>query len=216
MPTRAADRSSADGSGSGQWPHARVYRDEAIVLRAPTTWRPTASSRCSPAGARPRGRQGRAPNDLLVRGPARARDGCGPAGAEGRNLDTVNQAVPLGGYGDTVSKDYAAYTTMSVMLETADRLTDEHERSRPSSTTLAGAVRSLAGGEHDSALVPTRTCCGRSRSPAGAELSTLRALRRASRTAGFHVASGGAVCARHAAPGLATPAPATLGCSPRC
>ncbi len=66
---------------------------------------------------------------------------------EGRSLDTVTQVVTLGAYGAAISEDYAKYTAGSAMLEAADRLTEE-DGSTQQFQLLAGALRSLAAGEH--------------------------------------------------------------------
>ncbi|MEP6631406.1 MAG: DNA repair protein RecO, partial [Lapillicoccus sp.] len=38
---------------------------------------------------------------------------------EGRNLDTVTQAESLATHGDSICRDYTAYTAATVMVETA-------------------------------------------------------------------------------------------------
>ncbi|MEY3028834.1 MAG: repair protein RecO [Actinomycetota bacterium] len=71
---------------------------------------------------------------------------------EGKNLDTVNQAVSLESYGGIVAGDYLLYTAGSVMLETAERLT--RETSNPQQyLLLLGAIRSLARREQEAQLV---------------------------------------------------------------
>lgn len=71
---------------------------------------------------------------------------------EGRNLDTVNQAESLGSYGREIIDDYAAYTSATVMVETAERLTGE--MSTPQQyLLLVGGLRSLATKEHKPAHV---------------------------------------------------------------
>ena len=66
---------------------------------------------------------------------------------EGRSLDTVTQVVTLGAYGAAISEDYAKYTAGAAILEAADRLTEE-DGSQQQFRLLAGALRSLAAGEH--------------------------------------------------------------------
>lgn len=127
---------------------------------------------------------------------------------EGRTLDTVTQAIAIAGYGDAVSKDYTTYTAAAVMLETADRLTSEHEPATQHYLLLSGAMRALAAGEHDAGLVldayllralsvagwaPSFHDCARCGDPGPHRH--------------FHVASGGAVCADCRPPGSVTPAP---------
>lgn len=71
---------------------------------------------------------------------------------EGRNLDTITQAVSLGSYGAQISADYDTYRAGSAMLEAAEKLTD----AGPSHTQYAlliGALRALAAGLHPRELV---------------------------------------------------------------
>ncbi|MGO2659393.1 DNA repair protein RecO [Mycetocola reblochoni] len=70
---------------------------------------------------------------------------------EGRSLDTITQAESLAGYGAAIVADYSAYTAASVMVETADRLS-EAESSVQQYLLLVGALRSLARAEHPSDL----------------------------------------------------------------
>ena len=44
---------------------------------------------------------------------------------EGRSLDVIQQAESLGAYGAPIAADYATFTAANVIVETADRLTDE-------------------------------------------------------------------------------------------
>jgi DNA repair protein RecO (recombination protein O) len=130
---------------------------------------------------------------------------------EGRNLDTVTQAESLATYGQTIARDYAVYTAATVMVETAERLTEEHEPSTQQYRLLAGALRSLGGGEHDPGLV--------------LDAYLLRSLAVAGWAPSFHdcakcgapgphsafnIAAGGAVCPVCRPPGSAAPAPETL------
>jgi DNA repair protein RecO (recombination protein O) len=43
---------------------------------------------------------------------------------EGRSLDVINQAETLASYGALIAADYSAYTAATVMVETADKLTE--------------------------------------------------------------------------------------------
>ncbi len=70
----------------------------------------------------------------------------------GRSLDIVQQAESLGSYGAEITSDYASYTAASVMVETADKITDD-DGSLQQYLLLVGALRSLARGEH----APTST-----------------------------------------------------------
>jgi len=130
---------------------------------------------------------------------------------EGRNLDTVTQAESLATYGQTIARDYTVYTAATVMVETAERLTEEHEPSTQQYLLLAGALRSLGGGEHDPGLV--------------LDAYLLRSLAVAGWAPSFHdcakcggpgphsafnIPAGGAVCPVCRPPGSAAPAPETL------
>lgn len=71
---------------------------------------------------------------------------------EGRSLDTVNQAEILGPYGAAISADYDAFQAANVMVETAEKLTQDI-RTSSQYVLLVGALRSLAAGENPTALV---------------------------------------------------------------
>lgn len=69
--------------------------------------------------------------------------------AQGRNLDTITQAVTIAPFGATIGADYDRYTAASVMLETAERLVpEEREPSVQQYLLLVGALRAMAGGGH--------------------------------------------------------------------
>jgi DNA repair protein RecO (recombination protein O) len=70
---------------------------------------------------------------------------------EGRSLDIITQAESLGSYGALITADYGSYTAASVMVETADKLT-ESEGSLQQYLLLVGALRSLSRQEHGSHL----------------------------------------------------------------
>ncbi|QIM21153.1 DNA repair protein RecO [Phycicoccus sp. HDW14] len=130
---------------------------------------------------------------------------------EGRNLDTVTQVETLDPWGEAIARDYPAWTAATAVLETCDRLTEEREPALQHYLLLAGALRSLAQREHDSALVldayllramavsgyaPSFHDCAKCGAP-----GPHRA---------FHVAAGGVVCPVCRPPGSAAPAPDTL------
>lgn len=130
---------------------------------------------------------------------------------EGRSLDTVTQAETLASYGDTIARDYVAYTAATAMLETADRLTEEGEPAPRQFRLLAGGLSALAGSEHEAGLLldayllrslalagwaPSFRDCARCGAP-----GPHRA---------FTIAAGGAVCPSCRQPGAAAPSPATL------
>lgn len=66
---------------------------------------------------------------------------------EGRSLDIISQAESLGSYGADIVNDYSRYTAASVMVETADKVT-ESEGSPQQYLLLVGALRSLSRDEH--------------------------------------------------------------------
>jgi DNA repair protein RecO (recombination protein O) len=70
---------------------------------------------------------------------------------EGRTLDVITQAVSIGAYGSAITEDYGTYTAASVMVETADKLTED-DGSLQQYLLLVGALRSLARGEHGASL----------------------------------------------------------------
>jgi len=69
----------------------------------------------------------------------------------GRSLDIVTQAESLGAYGADITGDYASYTAASVMVETADKVTDD-DGSLQQYLLLVGALRSLSRKEHPPSL----------------------------------------------------------------
>lgn len=69
---------------------------------------------------------------------------------EGRSLDVIQQAESLGAYGAPITADYPTFTAANVIVETADRLTDD--ASLQQYLLLVGALRSLARGEHGASL----------------------------------------------------------------
>jgi len=70
---------------------------------------------------------------------------------EGRSLDIISQAESLGSYGANIVDDYPRYTAASVMVETADKVT-ESEGSPQQYLLLVGALRSLSRKEHAPSL----------------------------------------------------------------
>ncbi len=70
---------------------------------------------------------------------------------EGRSLDIISQAESLGSYGADIVNDYPRYTAASVMVETADKVT-ESEGSPQQYLLLVGALRSLSRNEHAPSL----------------------------------------------------------------
>jgi DNA repair protein RecO (recombination protein O) len=70
---------------------------------------------------------------------------------EGRSLDIITQAESIGAYGAEIMIDYGSYTAANVMVETADKITDD-SGSLQQYLLLVGALRSLARREHGASL----------------------------------------------------------------
>jgi DNA repair protein RecO (recombination protein O) len=131
---------------------------------------------------------------------------------QGRSLDIVTQAETLGAYGQPIVADYAAYTAGTAMLETAERLTEtEREPALQLFLLLLGGLRSLAGREHDPALVLDAFLL-RSLAVAGWAPSFLDCARcgAAGPHRAFAIVAGGVVCPQCRPPGSVAPNPATL------
>jgi DNA repair protein RecO (recombination protein O) len=130
---------------------------------------------------------------------------------EGRSLDTVTQTETLAPYGDTIARDYSAWTAASAMLETADRLTEEGEPALQQFNLLAGGLSSLAGAEHDAGLVLDAFLL-RSLAVAGWAPSFVDCAKCGAPGPhrAFHVAGGGVVCPSCRPAGSAAPHPLTL------
>lgn len=128
---------------------------------------------------------------------------------EGRNLDTVTQAVTIHPYGEQIARDYRAYTVLSTILETADRVAEER---LPMLQQYLPPQRlaSLAGGAHDASLVLDAYLLRALAVAAGAELDSSPAVATRVRHLAFSVAGGGAVCPLCRTPGCAAPARATM------
>jgi DNA repair protein RecO (recombination protein O) len=130
----------------------------------------------------------------------------------GRNLDVVTQVETLTGFGAVLAGDYARYTTGTVMLETAERLTaEEHEPAVQQYLLLVGGLRALAGQQHDPGLVLDSYLL-RSLAVAGYAGSFEDCARcgAAGPHRGFSVAGGGTVCSDCRPSGSVSPAPQTL------
>jgi DNA repair protein RecO (recombination protein O) len=190
-----------------------LYRDEAIVLR---TQKLGEADRIVTLLTRTRGKVrvvGKGVRRTKSRFGARLEPGmhidlqC----YEGRNLDTVTQVETLDAWGDVIARDYPAYTAQGAIVETCDRLTEEHAPAVQQYLLLGGALRSLAGGEHDPSLVldayllralavagwaPSFHDCARCGDPGPHR--------------GFNIQAGGAVCPVCRPLGSAAPAPETF------
>jgi DNA repair protein RecO (recombination protein O) len=130
---------------------------------------------------------------------------------EGRNLDTVTQAETLAPHGDAICRDYAAYTAATAVVETCDRLTEEHEPATQQYLLVAGALASLAAGEHDPGLVLDAYLL-RALSVAGWAPSFYDCAKCGAPGPhpAFNIAAGGTVCPACRPLGSAAPAPDTL------
>lgn len=130
---------------------------------------------------------------------------------QGRSLDIVNQVDTLAPYGKQIATDYGRYTAGTVMLETAERLTEnEREPATQQFLLLVGALRTLAEGSHDPNLVLDAFLL-RSLSVAGWAPSFHDCARCGQQGphGAFALAMGGAVCRQCRPPGAAAPAPQT-------
>jgi DNA repair protein RecO (recombination protein O) len=132
--------------------------------------------------------------------------------AEGRNLDTITQAVTKASFGEPISADYDRYTAASVMLETAERLVaEEREPSVQQYQLLVGGLRAMATGGYrptdvmDSFVLRSLAVAGYAPSFDGCARCGLEGPHRA-----FHPASGGVLCNDCRVPGSAHPAPGTV------
>jgi DNA repair protein RecO (recombination protein O) len=134
----------------------------------------------------------------------------GPGGQRG--LDLVTQTESIAAFGAQLATDYARWTTVSAICETAERLTDEGEPSLRLYLLVVGALRTLAERVHDPSLVLDAFFI-RAMSLAGWEpaLEVCASCSAPGPHAAFHVAAGGAVCPTCRPPGASRPAPATFG-----
>jgi len=129
-----------------------------------------------------------------------------------RPLDLVTQTESIGSYGAQLANDYARWTTVSAICETAERLTDEGEPALRLFLLVVGALKALADRSRNPALVLDAFFI-RAMSLAGWE----PALRECAVCAdpgphgAFNVPAGGSVCANCRPAGSARPQPASLG-----
>jgi DNA repair protein RecO (recombination protein O) len=131
---------------------------------------------------------------------------------EGRSLDTVTQVETIGAYGLQIAADYSRYTAATAMLETAERMTEtEREPTVQQFLLLAGGLRTLAGGGHEPGLVLDAYLV-RSLAVAGWAPSFVDCARcgAVGPHRAFALGSGGTVCSACRPPGSAAPHPETL------
>ena len=132
---------------------------------------------------------------------------------EGRSLDVVQQAETLASYGDRIADDYGRYTSGTVMLETAERLTaEEREPATQQFLLLVGGLRAMTSGEHAPAQVLDSYLL-RSLAVAGYAPTFSHCARCGDEGPHrwFSPAAGGALCSDCRVPGSASPSAATLG-----
>jgi DNA repair protein RecO (recombination protein O) len=70
-----------------------------------------------------------------------------------RGLDLVTQTESLGAYGAQLATDYSAWTAVSAICETAERLTEEGEPALRLYLLLVGALKALVERAHQPPLV---------------------------------------------------------------
>lgn len=130
-----------------------------------------------------------------------------PAPGGRRGLDLVTQTESLGAYGAQLATDYAAWTAVSAICETTERLTEEGEPALRLYLLLVGALKALVARDHDAGLILDAFLV-RAMSTAGWEpaLTACAKCGAPGPHAAFHVAAGGAVCENCRPPGSARPA----------
>ena len=131
---------------------------------------------------------------------------------EGRNLDTITQAVTKAPYGAAIGADYERYTAASVMLETAERLVvEERQPALQQYLLLVGALRAMAAGEHRpgdilaSFLLRSLSVAGYAPSFDGCARCGVLGPH-----SSFHPGAGGMLCNDCRLPGSARPADETI------
>ena len=129
-----------------------------------------------------------------------------------RGLDLVTQTESIAAFGAQLANDYARWTTVSAICETAERLTEEGEPALRLYLLVVGALRSLAERTHDSSLVLDAFFI-RAMSLAGWEpaLGECASCDAPGPHAAFSVPAGGAVCETCRPPGASRPQRASIG-----
>jgi DNA repair protein RecO (recombination protein O) len=123
-----------------------------------------------------------------------------------RGLDLVTQTESIGTYGAQLANDYARWTAVSAICETAERLTEEGEPSLRLFLLVVGALRALVERVHPSGLVLDAFLI-RAMANAGWEpaLNECAKCSAPGPHAAFNVAAGGVVCENCRPPGSAHP-----------
>jgi DNA repair protein RecO (recombination protein O) len=192
----------------------RLYRDEAVVLRAQKLGE---ADRIVTLLTREHGRV-RAVAKGVRKTTSRFGGRCEPFMLidvqlyEGRSLDTVTQVETIGAYGLAIAADYTRYTAATAMLETAERMTEtEREPAVQQFILLAGGLRTLAANTHEAGMVLDAYLI-RSLSVAGWAPSFRDCARCGARGPhrAFALGAGGAVCSTCRPPGSAAPHPETM------
>ena len=128
-----------------------------------------------------------------------------------RGLEIVTQTESIGAYGAQLASDYAAWTAVSAICETTERLTEEGEPALRLYLLLVGALKALVAREHDAGLILDafliRAMANAGWEPALTECAKCSAP---GPHAAFNVAAGGAVCPNCRPAGSARPRPATV------
>jgi DNA repair protein RecO (recombination protein O) len=147
----------------------------------------------------------------------------------GRSLDVITQAETVRAYGAALAGDYPRYTTGTVMLETAERLTPvEKEPALRQFLLLVGGLRALAEAQHDPRLVldayllrslavagyapALEECavCGTQAPEVAMVAGNGGQASAALRAFAFAIGAGGLVCRSCRSPGAATPSAQTV------
>lgn len=130
----------------------------------------------------------------------------------GRNLDVVTQVDTLAPHGRRIGADYSLFTSATVMVETAERLTEvEREPAPQQYLLLIGALHALSDERHattlilDSYLLRALAIAGWAASFTDCARCGVDGPHRA-----FAPALGGMVCGSCRPPGAAAPAPETV------
>lgn len=129
-----------------------------------------------------------------------------------RGLDLVTQTESINAFGAQLANDYARWTTVSAICETAERLTDEGEPALRLHLLVVGALRALTDRVHAPSLILDAFLI-RSMSLAGWEpaLAECAVCDAPGPHAAFHVAAGGAVCETCRPPGALRPRRESIG-----
>jgi DNA repair protein RecO (recombination protein O) len=128
-----------------------------------------------------------------------------------RGLDIVQQTESIGAYGAQLATDYARWTAVSAICETAERLTEEGEPSLRLFLLVVGALKALVAREHESGLVLDAFFI-RAAALSGWEPALLECAKCSAPGphAAFNVPAGGAVCPDCRPPGSARPQSETV------